>query len=153
MIFDKIQHIQNYSILYGPDIQSFLNRQDLHQLKDPEVEIRGRELFVRIMRYRPKVASENKFETHRIYADVQVVITGREIMQVAPNVSLVPSIPYNQDNDYQFYNSPARDVTDLIVTQQTFVVFYPGEPHRPSCLVSAQDGEVFKLVFKVRMDK
>ena len=150
MIFDEIDKLQRYPIPYIDDILEFLGREDLTELDQPEIEINGRNLFVRIMRYQPKPASQNKFETHRNYADIQVVLEGREIMQVAPTSDLQPTTYYNEMNDYQFYKVD-RNISDVIVVKNSFAIFFPGEAHRPSCLVEPGDGEVFKLVFKVRM--
>lgn len=150
MIVDKVEHIGRYTFPFAHDIKAFLNRSDLSGLSSPEMEIQGRDLFVRIMRYIPKPAGENKFEAHQIYADVQVILSGREIMQVAPGAFLKPVTEYERDKDYQFFQVQ-ESITDLLVTAKTFVVFFPGEVHRPSCLVAPGDNEVFKLVFKVRM--
>lgn len=150
MIFDKIEHIGRYSFPFVNDIKAFLDRSDLLQLNSPEIEIQGRDLFVRIMRYTPKPAVENKLEAHQIYADVQVILSGREIMQVSPGAVIKPVTEYNREKDYQFFQVD-ESMTDLLVAARTFVVFFPGEVHRPSCLAAPGDGEVFKLVFKVRM--
>lgn len=150
MIFDEIDNLQRYTLAYIEDVRKFLSRTDLSELAQSEIEIRGRDLFVRIMRYLPKPASENKFETHRCYADIQVVLEGRESMQVAPASELQPVTEYSVINDYQFYKVD-HNISDIIVPKNTFTVFFPGEAHRPSCLVAPGDGEVFKLVFKVRM--
>jgi YhcH/YjgK/YiaL family protein len=104
------------------------------------------------MRYTPKPAEQNKFETHRNYADIQVILSGREIMQTAPAGDLKPVTDYDGINDYQCFKVD-QNITSLIVEQNHFTIFYPGEAHRPSCLVKESDGDVFKLVFKVRMHK
>jgi len=150
MILDELDKLQRYTLSYIDEIRRFLNRSDLAGLDQPEIEIRGRDLYVRIMRYLPKPASQNKFETHRCYADIQVVLEGREVMQVEPASELQPMIEYNRMNDYQFFKVD-RNISDVIVVKNAFAVFFPGEAHRPSCLVAPGDGEVFKLVFKVRM--
>lgn len=150
MIFDEISNIHRYTLPHLADVKNFLDRTDLLGLSQPEIELRGRDLFVRVMRYQPKPASQNKFETHRVYADIQVVLEGREIMQVAPVGELQPTIEYDSKNDYQFYKVE-RNISDVLVAKNNFAVFFPGEPHRPSCLVDPGDGDVFKLVFKVRM--
>jgi YhcH/YjgK/YiaL family protein len=150
VIYDITPHIHRYTFPYIDDVRAFLNRKDLFSLKQPEMEIRGRDLFVRIMRYQPKPVAENKFETHKAYADIQVVLEGRELMQVVSNNELQPLTEYHTENDYQFYKAE-RNISSLIVERNAFVVFFPGEAHRPSCLAEKDDGEVFKLVFKVRI--
>ena len=152
MIFDETNNLHRYAIPYADDVKKFLDRADLITLTQPEIELRGRDLFVRLMRYLPKPSDQNKFETHRCYADIQVIIQGREIMQVAPTAELQPSTDYDAANDYQFFNVN-RNISDVIVNENSFAIFFPGEAHRPSCLVAEGDTQVFKLVFKVRMSK
>lgn len=150
MIFDHVGHLNRYSIPYLIYVQEFLSRSDLYTLTDPEIELRGRDVFVRIMRYVPKHASHNKFETHRAYADIQIVLQGRELMQVAPSEELKVLTEYDNQKDYQFF-TVERNISDLVVDYDHFTVFFPGEAHRPSCLVEEGDGEVLKLVFKIRV--
>lgn len=150
MIFDSIDQMNRYAIPHADDVIRFLQRKDLTSLKEPEIEICGRDLFVRLMRYVPKPAHQNKFETHRVYADIQVMITGREIMQVAPGAVLKPATEYDPVKEYQFFTVD-ENVSDVVVLQNHFAVFFPGEAHRPSCLAAEGDPEVYKLVFKVKM--
>ena len=150
MIFDHIGHLNRYNIPYLDYVREFLSRKGLYTFTVPEIELRGRDVFVRIMRYVPKHASQNKFETHRSYADIQVVLQGRELMQVAPSGELKVLTEYDTQNDYQFFTVDGH-ISDLIVDSDHFTVFFPGEAHRPSCLVKEGDGEVLKLVFKIRV--
>jgi len=151
MIFDQVSHLERYSnIPMIKEIGQFLGRPDLHDLQEPEIEINGRDLFVRVMRYHPKPAAQNKFEIHCVYADVQVVLKGKEIMQCARTPDLKPITEYDSNNDYQFFTVDGN-ISDLVVHSGEFVVFFPGEPHRPSCLCADVSGENLKLVFKIRM--
>jgi biofilm protein TabA len=153
MIFDSVDHLSRYgSIPYLDDVIAFLKRPDVLRITDPEVEIKRRDLFVRIMRYHPKSAQENKFETHRVYADVQVLLYGKEIMEFAPQEDLEATTAYDTKGDYQFYNVE-RNIGAIVVNKGEFMVFFPGEAHRPSCLCPDYDGENLKLVFKIRMGK
>jgi biofilm protein TabA len=153
MIFDDIKQLSRYShIPFIEDVIRFLHREDVVYLKEPEIEIRGRDVFVRIMRYQPKPAQENKFETHRVYADVQVMLKGKEIMQIARPQDLKSTTEYDRENDYQFF-AVDKNISDLVVDEGQCAVFFPGEPHRPSCRCPDYDGENLKLVFKIRMGK
>jgi YhcH/YjgK/YiaL family protein len=153
MIFDSIGQLGRYpDIPLINDVMIFLTRPDLHELKEPEIAIRGRELFVRVMRYHAKPAEQNRFETHRVYADVQVMLKGKEIMQTARPEDLSATTEYDQQNDYQFFKAD-QNISQLVVNPGEFVVFFPGDPHRPSCLAPDYDGENLKLVFKIRMGK
>ena len=148
MIFDDVNTLSKYTIIpYIEDVVRFLKQPDFSK---PEIELRGRDLFVRVMRYFPKPAEQNKFETHQVYGDIQVLIQGQEIMQYARTQELKALTKYDIKNDYQFF-AVEKNISDLNVQAGEFVVFFPGEAHRPSCQPSNYTGENLKLVFKVRL--
>jgi biofilm protein TabA len=151
MITDTIDQLKRYAVPKAEAILKFIAEHDCAQLPDGELEIEGRQLFVRIMSYLPKPAAENRFETHHIHADVQFVVSGAEIMQTARIKDLEPSTEYDSKGDYQFYKA-AKAVSDQIVQAGEFAVFYPHQPHRPSCAYDAYQGMVKKLVFKVKIN-
>lgn len=151
MILDDIGNLIRYpQVPHIDDVLRFLKRPDLLTLTSPEIEITGRDLFVRIMRYAPKPADQNKFEIHRIHADIQVLLKGREIMQYVPAWDLQSLTEYDSVNDYQFFKAD-KNVSELMVCEKQFAIFLPGEPHRPSCQPDDYIGENLKLVFKVKM--
>ncbi len=151
MITDSLDHLKRYAVPKADAILKFIAEHDCINLPDGEMEIEGRELFVRIMSYVPKPAIENRFEIHRIYADVQYVVNGTEIMQTARMKDLTPLTDYDSKGDYHFFKTSAA-TTDLIVQAGEFAVFYPNQPHRPSCLFEGYKGQVKKLVFKVKIN-
>ncbi len=150
MILDHIDHLPRYALPYKDKIIAFLKAQDPKTVPDGEHEIDGRNLFVRVMSYEPKPAAENKFEAHRIYADLQYVADGVELMQVVSSDRLTPITEYLPEKEYQFF-SAEKDITDLVVRTGEFTIFYPGEAHKPSCRHESNVGIVKKLVFKIKM--
>jgi len=152
MITDSLHHLKRYAVPKTDAILQFIAKHDCAQLPDGEMEIEGRELFVRIMSYTPKPAEENRFETHHIYADVQYLVSGAEIMQTARLKDLAPLTEHDDQGDYQFFRS-SGPVSNTIVQAGEFAVFYPNEAHRPSCSFEGYKGPVKKLVFKVRINR
>jgi len=150
MINDNIKQLNRYAVPKAEAILKFIAAHNCAELEDGEKEIEGRELFVRIMSYVPKPADQNKFETHEVYADLQYVATGTEIMQTAESRDLTPTTGYDAKDDYRFYNINGP-VNSLVVRSGFFTVFYPNEAHRPSCLFDGHRGMVKKLVFKIKM--
>lgn len=150
MITDKIDQLKRYAIPKAEAILKFIAEHDCVNLPDGELEIQGRELFVRIMSYIPKPADENRFETHQINADVQYLVSGAEIMQTARKEDLTVATDYDPKGDYQFFNI-SKAATNLIIKAGEFAVFYPQEPHRPACAYEGHQGSVKKLVFKVKI--
>jgi biofilm protein TabA len=150
MILDRIEHLNRYSLPHREKILGFLNSRDARSVADGEHEIDGRDLFVRVMTLELKPSTENRFETHQMYADLQYIAQGVELMQVAPVDQLKPATQYDAKGDYQFFTAE-QFITDLVVRTGEFAIFYPGEAHRPGCLHPASQGPVKKLVFKIRL--
>ena len=151
MITDRIDQLTRYALPKAEQILKFIADHDCAHLPDGEIEISGRELFVRVMSYVPKPATENRFEIHRIHADVQYIVSGAEIMQTARLKDLAPLTEYDPKGDYQFFK-PSAAISDLIVHAGEFTVFYPNQAHRPSCLYEGHNRLVKKLVFKVKIN-
>ena len=150
MIIDHIQNLGRYALPQKERIIEFLNAQDPLAIPDGEHAIDGRHLFVRVMSDHLKPAEENKFETHRLYADLQYVAQGVELMQTAPADRLTPLTGYDATGDYQFFTADGL-VSDLVIRAGAFAVFYPGEPHRPGCRSQETTDKIKKLVFKIKV--
>lgn len=152
MITDSMDHLRRYALPYTGEILEFIAEHDCVKLPDGEMEIKGRQLFVRMMSYQPKRALDNRFEIHRIYADVQYIVSGEELMQTSRVKDLLSLTDYDPSGDYQFFKTNGDAITDLIVRSGEFAVFYPQEAHRPSCLYEGYKGLVRKLVFKIKIN-
>ena len=150
MIVDKIEHLHRYAVPKTDAILKFIADHDCAALPDGEMEIEGRQLFVRIMSYVPKPAAENRFETHRLYADVQYVVGVAEIMQTARTEDLTPLTEYDPKGDYHFFKAQGA-ISAFVVKAGEFAVFYPPQAHRPSCSYEGHQGPVKKLVFKIKI--
>ena len=157
MILDDFNNLKRYSIPQIEKILNFISKNNCLLLPNEQIDIDGERLFVRVMEYIPKPANENKFETHRIYADLQYDVSGIELMQTAPTQSLTSLGAYNpKEGDYEFFELCRglinQTPTDLVVRTGDFTVFYPGEAHRPSCLYKNFSEMIKKLVFKIKIN-
>lgn len=150
MILDNIQQLKRYHLPQAEAILKFIATHDCINLPDGEIEIDGRNLFVRIMSYVPKASEQNRFEAHQVHADLQYVAQGVEMMQVAPLDALTPVTEYDAKGDFHFFTAK-ENITDLVVRKGEFAVFYSGEAHRPACLYKNNAVQVKKLVFKIRI--
>jgi YhcH/YjgK/YiaL family protein len=151
MIFDQIANFKKYFCIPNHDhLVDFLDRHDLKTLSPGEIEIKGKDLFVKVQHYTPQEAEKNKFETHRIYADIQMMVRGCEAMHVVRPQQLTPLIPYDPQGDFQFFHA-TQEVTPLLIRENEFIYFPPGQPHKPGCRYGPLPEPVIKLVFKTRV--
>jgi biofilm protein TabA len=151
VILDQWPHLKRYTIPQTDRIIQFIAENNCLTLPNEQIDIDGKNLFVRVMEYQPKPAQENKFETHKLYADIQYVVQGVELMQIAPTSALTPLGTYDPTGDYEFFKAE-NDITDLVVRAGEFTYFYPGEAHRPACLYKSFNSTVKKLVFKIKIN-
>ncbi len=149
MIYDQITQLSRYNVPMADVIINFLETHDAEELPVGEIEINGRELFVRPAEYATRLSSEGRFEAHQVYIDLQYVVKGAETMQFAPSNRLFKATEYDVQGDYQFFTADT-DITDVVVREGEFVVYYPGEAHRPMCQRGRGPEAVKKLVFKIK---
>ena len=97
--------------------------------------------------YTPKPRAEGFFESHRKYIDVQVVVSGAELMELADISRLMISEAYNSERDFTKY----ADITGAAVLNMgsgDAAIFFPNDGHMPS-LHWRGTGLVRKTVVKV----
>ena len=150
MIYAGIKELSRYNIPMGEDIWVFLKGHDPLALVGTEIEIKGRDLCVRPSEYKTRLPQEGRFETHSVYADLQYIVSGAEIMQFAPADVLTPVSAYDPKADIRFFTAQ-KDITDVVVRTGEFVVYFPGEAHRPMCQRGFGSEIVKKLVFKIKI--
>jgi len=94
---------------------------------------------------------DRRLEAHCLYADVQMVLTGQEIIGYQPLCQTAGLQESQPGNDVYFYDSdPAADVL-LPMVPGVFAVFLPGDGHRPLCAPTGESGPVRKIIMKIRL--
>lgn len=81
--------------------------------------------------YVPRLRPDGFFESHRKYIDVQVIVTGEELMEVQDISRLVVSDPYNLERDLLKYADSA-DTSVLRMRAGDVAIFFPEDGHMPS---------------------
>jgi YhcH/YjgK/YiaL family protein len=128
----------------------FLKNSKLSTLELMRYDIDGDNLFATPSEYLTKNKEDANFEAHRKYIDIQYVISGKELIGIAP-VSLQDQIlePYDSTRDIEFM-TVTRD-TEVTATPDRFFIFFPSDAHRPS-LKDGENSRVRKIVVKVKAD-
>lgn len=99
------------------------------------------------MAYLTKSRAEGFFETHRRFVDVQVVVAGEEVMEVAAAAELGVTQPYDAAKDFTKH-ADAGAPSVLRVGPGHAAVFWPEDAHMPG-LALGQPALVRKTVVKV----
>ena len=108
-----------------------LARTDLAALPLGRTDIEGSDMFLTVSEAETRSPEQVRFEAHRRYIDIQLVVRGQESIGYAPVASLVSSEPYDATKDIEFFSVPQESAT-LALRAGDFAVFAPGDGHRPS---------------------
>jgi YhcH/YjgK/YiaL family protein len=109
----------------------YLARTDLAALPLGRTDIDGDNVFVMMSEGETRPPEQVRFEAHRRYIDIQLVVRGQEAIGVAPVAGLVTAEPYDAAKDIEFFATPRESAT-LALRAGDFAVFAPGDAHRPS---------------------
>ncbi len=128
----------------------FLKNNDLSKLELRRYDIDGNNLFATVSEYISKNEETTKFEAHRKYIDIQYVISGKEIMNIAPITTVKEVLtPYDITKDIEFVT--VTKVVNYNASSSNFFIFFPGDAHRPG-LKDGLNSLVRKVVIKLKVD-
>lgn len=149
MVFDSIANAHRYYNLL-PGIKDVFDYVENH-MKNPVENGRydvSENVYVMVKRYPTEPADKLRYETHKKWVDVQVMINGTEYMGWrSVNPAEWPD-PYDPETDASFH--PDMTGTDLKVEGGMFVIFFPEDAHKPGYYIHEPE-DVEKLVFKVKL--
>ena len=145
MVIDKLENLEKYVALNPLFVQAveFLKSTDLNAHEIGKVVLKEGELTVNFSQTRPKTKEEARIETHDNFIDIQIPLSGVELMGYMPRTDL-PEASYNPEKDITFYEGLATDF--LTVKPGMFAIFFPEDAHAPGV---TPDG-VKKVIVKVR---
>lgn len=104
------------------------------------------DVFVNVMTYQPKPVCDAVAETHKRYADLQLILDGEEWMGCPDPEKLTVVTPFEEEKDIALWKS--SDIALLPMRKGNWALFMPGEAHAPS--LRMQECTVKKAVFKIR---
>ena len=148
MLVDSFDYIACYKGLH-PNLDKaidWLNSHTLDALENGRTIIDGENVFVNVMDADLRDAEGAAFEYHRRYADLQIDLSGGEHWGWASEGK--PEVEFSTESDVGFASGPEHAGGEL--GEGRFVIFFPGELHKPSCKTPGCD-HVRKAVVKILM--
>jgi YhcH/YjgK/YiaL family protein len=103
--------------------------------------------FALLQAYLTKPRNEGRWETHRAHIDIQAVVTGEELMEIADRGRMVLDEDLTPGKDVIFYR-PFEEGSVLRFGPGYTGVYFPTDAHRGSLVVTAPV-LVRKVVIKV----
>ena len=111
-------------------------------------DIDGEKVYVLIQSYETKQPEAARYESHRDYLDIQLLISGREIIEVRNREGLKVAVPYQPD--IEFYETPEPNPCySMSIGPGDALVFFPEDAHRPQLAPGGESSRVRKLVLKI----
>ncbi|MDD3000755.1 MAG: YhcH/YjgK/YiaL family protein [Candidatus Riflebacteria bacterium] len=131
-----------YKLIAQTDVKALPNGR--HDLNDGA--------YVNVESYVTQKRTERRFEAHVKFVDVQMILSGTEIIIVRPVEELKNSVstPYCAEKDIEFYTAPTGGKEHLLKENDALVLF-PNEAHMPCVAVEAPQ-LVRKAVFKLPIE-
>lgn len=127
---------------------TFIKNNDLSKLETKRYDIDGDNVFATISEYTTKDAAN--FEAHRKYIDIQHMISGTEIMNIAPLETVTDVVtPYDAEKDIEFMN--VQKITAYKADSTNFFIFFPGDAHRPG-MKDGKNAAIRKIVIKLKVE-
>lgn len=148
MIYDSISRGENYFSVHPRLARGllWLRTAPIDLLPTGKHEIDGDKIFAIVDEYMTRPIERTRFESHRVYGDIQFVVTGTEAIDVCGTDLLQVSESYDEKRDVGFFDSPEQ-ATRLVLRANDFAVFFPSDGHRPQ-IALGESLPVRKIVVK-----
>ncbi len=116
-------------------------------LQDGKYHASGGGIYASVQTYNTKSVSDSFIESHRAYADIQILDSGTELVGFAQTVNCSPIGIFDTEKDLQKYDGKLDFIS---LFPGIFLIFFPHDAHMPGIShPSAKDAFVKKIVIKV----
>ena len=150
MIYDKVENMSLYfDKLHGFEkIEKAYSDFIAAPFDDGRIDIDGDNLWCNVASYTVNPDNPLKYEAHKEYADVQVMVDGEEVFGWANTKECNITEDFKEGCDIAFMDAPNGQF--LALRKGYFMVFFPQDAHAP-CRKSENSDTAHKLVFKVKL--
>ncbi|MBD5401849.1 DUF386 domain-containing protein [bacterium] len=149
MIIDNLKNISKYKDI-PIEVVTFIESIDStikcgkHIISD--------DVYANVEEYTTKIIDNGKFESHRNYIDIQLLLSGMERIYVREVQGLNTEIPYSLERDIEFYSDNIANSDFVTLNGNNFVMLYPHEAHAPQIALDELSTKVLKVVVKVKVN-
>ena len=125
----------------------FLSRTDLATAELGKYPLTDNGCYANIQEYSTR--AESKFEAHKDFIDVQVVLSGKEHIFVSALGDLRDRLAdYNPAKDIEFFASSVNPRT-VLADKDNWVILFPSDAHMPCMTIGQEPSSIRKVVIKV----
>jgi biofilm protein TabA len=112
----------------------------------------GDDIYAMVMSVQTGSPKDAIAEAHEVYADIHMLLDGREIIDWYPTGTLTVDKPYDTAGDVMIYKRPAEGATSILLAPGKFVSLLPHDAHSPCLTVGVAPQQIKKVVVKVKAD-
>ncbi|MEF1201887.1 YhcH/YjgK/YiaL family protein [Vibrio owensii] len=120
-------------------------------IENGKYELFGESAFMMVVEDQTRPLENRRSEIHRNYLDVQILLEGEEVFGYSLNPFTAIEEDLLADKDVAF-SEQLVDEKFIKVGAGEFIVFYPGQPHRPLVATESGPASVRKAIIKVHKD-
>lgn len=144
MITDKIDNMKLYKEIPSEAIKLIASGVSLgkHIISD--------NCYINAEEYQTKQIKDAKFEAHRKYIDVQILLNGNEDIYITSTNNLQKiHTPYDENRDIMFFSEDVSSYDKVTLDGTNFVILTPDDAHAPQVIHNKPE-TVKKVVIKIR---
>ena len=148
MIFDSIENAARY-IGLSPELDSALRHipSFINEYRPKgRIDVDGQNLYANCTQYMTAAECTNLFESHDLYIDIHVAVSGEELVQYAAASDATIEKEYDEKNEASLYSAESNSAVHL--SPGYFAIFFPGELHRTGLAVQSE-ALISKFIVKV----
>ena len=124
----------------------FLKNNDLETIALGRYDLTPNGTYANVQEY--ETSLRGAYEAHRKYIDIQYIVSGEEIIEIAPLEDAENEFrPYSEERDCANFAS-AKNPVSVLATSKVFCVLFPSEAHKP-CIANGEPAHVRKVCVKV----
>lgn len=153
MIVDYIENISKYGDLVPESVLNFIAKLEgdyTSVFQGSKKKIIDEKNYANFDVYSPKTIDLCRFEAHKKYADIQIMLNGEERIDIINTDGLSVSDEYDEQKDVMFFKPPEKAADKIVLSKGKFVLIYPYEAHCPQIKTTSDNVE--KVVVKVRLN-
>jgi YhcH/YjgK/YiaL family protein len=147
MILDRIDNVRFYQNL-SPNIKialDYIKNLKVVDLKPGKINL-ANGISVTSFIYLGKDIASVKFESHRTHLDLEYIVKGVELVQVAHPDLLRVKEAYDPSKDIKYYHD-GETYNQFKLNEGYFVIYYPDDAHKAGLKVN--EFEIYKVWVRI----
>jgi YhcH/YjgK/YiaL family protein len=147
MILDRIDNVRFYQNL-SPNLKialDYIKNLKVVDLKPGKINL-ANGISVTSFIYMGKDISNVKFESHRTHLDLEYIVKGVELVQIAHPDLLRVKEAYDPSKDVKYYHD-AETYNQFKLNEGYFVIYYPDDAHKVGLKVN--ESEIYKVWVRI----